>query len=166
LESFFQLVEQQKLLWAFCHGSTTQAIKNLESFFQLVEQQKIPWTVSLRSTAETIQNAEDFLTTCGTTKNSLDSFSDQWQKQHKIWKAFYQLVEQQKLLWAFCHGSTTQTIKKLGKLFPTCETTKTSLGIFSQINSRNNTKCGRLFNNLSNTKNFFEHFLSDQQRKQ
>jgi hypothetical protein len=113
-------VEQQKLLWAFCHGSTTQAIKNLESFFQLVEQQTIPWTVSLRSTAETIQNAEDFLTTCGTTKNSLDSFSDQRQKQHKIWKAFYQLVEQQQILWAFSLRSTAETIQNAEGFLTTC----------------------------------------------
>jgi hypothetical protein len=68
-------VEQQKLLWAFCHGSTTQAIKNLESFFQLVKQQKLLWAFSLRSTAETIQNVEGFLTTCRTTKTSLNIFS-------------------------------------------------------------------------------------------
>jgi hypothetical protein len=74
-----------------------------------VEQQKILWTVSFRSTEETIQNAEDFLTTCGTTKNSLDSFSEQRQKQHKIWEAF---------------------------------------------------------SNLWNNKNFFGHFVMDQQRKQ
>jgi hypothetical protein len=98
LGSFFQLVEQQKLLWVFCHGSTTQAIKNLGSFFQLVEQQKLLWTFSL--------------------------------------------------------GTTAQAIRKFGKLFPTCGTTKTSLSIFSQINSRNNTKCGRLFNNLWNNTKF------------
>jgi hypothetical protein len=61
-------------------------------------------------------------------------------------------VEQQKLLWAFCHGSTTQAIKKLGKLLPTYGTTTNSLGIFSQINSRNNTKYGKLFPTCGTTK--------------
>jgi hypothetical protein len=81
----------------------------LKAFYQLVEQQKILWTVFSQINSATIQNAEDFLTTCGTTKNSLDSFSEQRQKQHKIWEAF---------------------------------------------------------SNLWNNKNFFGHFVMDQQRKQ
>jgi hypothetical protein len=96
-------VEQQKLLWAFCHGSTTQAIKNLESFFQLVKQLKLLWAFSLRSTAETIQNVEGFLTTC--------------------------------------------------------RTPKTSLNIFSQINSASNKKFGKLFTNLRNNKKFSGQFF-------
>jgi hypothetical protein len=68
----------------FSRNNSASNKKIWKAFYQLVEQQKILWTVSFRSTRETIQNAEDFLTTCRTTKNSLDSFSDQRQKQHKI----------------------------------------------------------------------------------
>jgi hypothetical protein len=85
-----------------------------------MEQQQILWVFSLRSTAETIQNMESFLTTCGTTKTSLGIFSDQWQKQQKIWKAFYQLVEQQKLLWAFSLRSTAEAIQNAESFLTTC----------------------------------------------
>jgi hypothetical protein len=99
-----------------------------------VEQQKLLSAFSLRSTAETIQNAEDFLTTCGTTKNSLDILS-----------------------WI-----NNANNKKFRKLFATCGTTKISLGIFSQINSRNNTKSGRLFATLWN-KIFSRLLVSEQE---
>jgi hypothetical protein len=176
----FSLMDQQ-----------TQAIKSIwKAFCQLAKQQKIPWTVSLRSTAETIQNAKNFLTTCGTTKNSLDSFSDQRQKQHKIWKAFSNLWNNKNFFRHFLLRSTAETIqnaedflttcgttknsldilswinnasnKKFRKLFATCGTTKISLGIFSQINSRNNTKSGRLFATLWN-KIFSRLLVSEQE---
>jgi predicted GIY-YIG superfamily endonuclease len=152
MESFFQLVEQQKLLWAFCHGSTTQAIKNLESFFQLVEQQKLLWTFSLGTTAQAIRKFGKLFINLWNNKKFSGQFVRSTAKTTQNLKSFFQLVEQQKLLWAFCHGSTTQAIKKLGKLLPTYGTTTNSLGIFSQINSRNNTKYGKIFPTCGTTK--------------
>jgi hypothetical protein len=75
-------------------------------------------------------------------------------------------VKQQKLLWAFSLRSTTETIQNVEGFLTTCRTPKTSLNIFSQINSASNKKFGKLFTNLRNNKKFPGQFFSDKQQKQ
>jgi hypothetical protein len=81
-------------------------------------------------------------------------------------ESFFQLVEQQKLLWAFSLRSTAETIQHVEGFLTTCRTAKTSSNNFSQINNASNKKFGKLFTNLRNNKKFPGQFLSDQQQKQ
>jgi hypothetical protein len=71
-------------------------------------------------------------------------------------------VEHQKILWIVSQINGKNNTK-FGKLFPTCGTTKTSLGILSWINNASNKKFGKLFINLWNNKKFSGQFPSDQQ---
>jgi hypothetical protein len=133
----------------------------LKAFYQLVEQQKIFWTVSLGTTAASDKKiCERLFNNLWNNKKFSGQFLRSTAKTTQNLESFFQLVEQQKLLWAFCHGSTTQAIKKTWKAFthlwnnnkfsgyflsdqqqkqykiwkdflPTCGTTKTSLDILS-----------------------------------
>jgi uncharacterized protein RhaS with RHS repeats len=123
----------------FGHFAMDQNASNLESFFQLGN---ILWA---------------FL---GTTAQQQKLLCDK-----KIWKAFYQLVEQQKILWTVCQINGKNNTK-FEKLFPTCGTTKTSLGILSWINNASNKKTWKAFTHLWNNNKFSGYFLSDQQQKQ
>jgi hypothetical protein len=127
-------MEQQKILWIFFSDQRQKQYKIWKAFSNLWNNKNFFRHFFSDQQQQTIQNAEDFLTTCGTTKNSLDILS-----------------------WI-----NNASNKKFRKLFATCGTTKISLGIFSQINSRNNTKSGRLFATLWN-KIFSRLLVSEQE---
>jgi hypothetical protein len=66
-------------------------------------------------------------------------------------------VEHQKILWIVSQINGKNNTK-FGKLFPTCGTTKTSLGILSWINNASNKKFGKFFPTCGTTKTSLDIF--------